>query len=593
MIVVAALLLSVGAWFAWSLRGDTGADAYSQALRPFLQSAGAVSPARRVLLIGWDGATFNMIDPLVRAGRLPNLRRMMDAGAALALESTIIPISSAAWSGAVTGMGPGKSGVFGFFDPVPDSYEIALISSHTRRAPALWHILNEHGKRTHVVGMPVTYPPDRLDGVMFGCMLTPFEVDYAHPSGLAAALRGLEFLPDLDAWRNPQEFSLEQVQRQHEIKTRVVTTILRDSAWDFSMIVYKSLDVLCHRLYDGQTDGVIADHYALLDDALGQIRAAAGANTDVLLMSDHGFGTFTHFLSLNGLLVELGLAVRRPDAPPPDAGDDTSFGELLASRHSDDMKQLDLGRSLAYAGATEANFASVRLNLRGREPQGIVPPEQRAAVLAQVMEKLRSARSRIDGKPLCTQVLALTDLYAGPLAGEMPDILLELDRRYICKPWFRQPAQLPFRARPSPDHERDGVLIAAGPSIARSSSRGRASVLDIAPTVLALFDLPGLRDMDGRAIAAILKRAPPPPTDDAGRYARRLAESRVALDESAMRADVERRMNAIGYAGASAPQSSGATTTQPASRRTPQTAPGSRPGTQPGAASETREESRP
>lgn len=546
-LVVLAVVLGGGGWLYWSMGSAPRENGYETALAPFLKSGVAHKPAHRVLLLGWDGATFNMIDPLVRAGRLPNLKKLMERGTSLALESTIIPISSAAWCGAVTGMGPAKSGVFGFFEDVPGTYDIQLISSHTRRAPAIWQMLNEHGRKTHVIGVPITYPPERIDGVMFGCMLTPFEADYAWPSGLASALRGLGYLPDLDAWRNKQDFHLETVRTQHDIKTRIVTTVLSDSAWDFSMIVYKSLDVLCHRLYDGRDDGVIADHYLLLDDALDRILATVDPETDVLLMSDHGFGTYSNFLSVNGLLVELGLAARRTNAPPPIDNTDNAFGELLASKHDSDMAQLDLEHTLAFSGATEGNFASIRLNVAGREPRGIVPAAEREATIREIIEKLRTARSRIDGKPLVLQALAFSDVYIGPYSAEMPDILVEVDHRYDCKPWYKHPSQVPFRV-PSPDHERDGILIAAGPSIRPIAERGRASVLDIAPTVLALMHLPGTREMDGHAIASILKDAPPAPTDETAHYAKRLSESRTNPADGGD-SDVLRRIGALGYGG--------------------------------------------
>ena len=97
---------------------------------------------RRLLLIGWDGATFDLIDPLVREGRLPHLAGLLERGRSARLDSSIVPISSAAWTAAVTGYWPGNSGVYSFFEPIPDSYDVRPVSSHSVRAAPLWRLLS-------------------------------------------------------------------------------------------------------------------------------------------------------------------------------------------------------------------------------------------------------------------------------------------------------------------------------------------------------------------------------------------------------------------------------------------------------------------
>ena len=543
------LLLAVGAgilaFLFWAARPPAKATgSLRDALRPFLAAEASSPRSKRVLLLGWDGATFNMIDPLRTAGRLPNLSRLAERGLTANLESTIIPISAAAWSGAVTGMGPGKSGVFGFFEPTPGAYETRLIDSHQRRSPSLWHVLNQHGLRTHVIGMPVSYPPDRVDGVMFGCMLAPFDADYAHPPGLTPVLRAHGYLPDLDAWRSQQAFSMDAVARQHEIMTNVVDAVLRDSAWDFAMIVYKSLDVLSHRMYDGRLDTPVATHYEQLDAALGRILDAVGPQTDILLMSDHGFGGYQYFLSVNGLLAELGYVKRRADARAPTPTADAPIGEMMTALLDSDLAALDVEHTVAFAGPTEANFASIRLNLAGREPRGSVTAEMRQDVLEQLRQRLSELRHPRDGWPLVRQTIPFEQLYPGPFAAEMPDLLVEFDSRISCKPWFRAPWLAPFRV-PSPDHERNGVLIAAGPSIRVSADRATASILDVAPTVLALLDLPALEGMDGRVMQDLLIEYSPKPAVSVEAYELRRIESQSAAVGGSQ--DVIKRMQALQY----------------------------------------------
>ena len=130
-------------------------------------SDGGAPERERLLVVGWDGATFELIDPLLAAGRLPNLARLVERGASAACRSTVVPISSAAWVGAVTGTTPAHHGVYDFFAPLPGSYAVELVSARSNQAPPLWRILGWHGLQSIVFGVPITWPPEthrRRDG---------------------------------------------------------------------------------------------------------------------------------------------------------------------------------------------------------------------------------------------------------------------------------------------------------------------------------------------------------------------------------------------------------------------------------------------
>jgi predicted AlkP superfamily phosphohydrolase/phosphomutase len=498
-------MITVGCLGAFGCSRDEAkrpSDTVRAALQPFLEKPG--EPRHRVLLIGWDGATYDMIDPLIAAGKLPNLKRLMDEGLSLELESTMIPISAEAWTAAVTGKGPPKTGIFSFFTRVRDSYAIRLISSRDRRTPTVWNFLNHRGLKTHVVGVPITYPPEPIDGVMIAGMLSPLDAEYAHPPGLADALRNLGFVPDIDVWRNKQEQEPEEmVAEQHALKVRLTTSLLKDSDWDFAMIVFKCLDVLCHRLYTGAADGPVPEHYERLDDALGQLRHAAGPNTDVLLMSDHGFGVYPHMLSITACLVEAGLATLSPVPGRQTVPEDEPQAKLIPVVHLAEIGRLDMSKTLVFCDSTEGNYAGLRLNLQGREPAGIVAPEQREAVTDEIISKLSALRETTDGPPVFTRVMRTSDVYRGPHADDVPDILLEADRKFACKPWHRVPLARKT-PRPTADHALIGVLAAAGPSFNSRPERGHASILDVTPTVLQLFSLPVPNQMDGRVLTEIL-----------------------------------------------------------------------------------------
>lgn len=555
-LAAAAALLATGC-----SRDTDPADPVTRALRPYVTPPGA--PQHRVLVIGWDGATYNMIDPLLSEGRLPNLRKLIDDGAQYELESTVIPVSSEAWVSAVTGAGPGKTGVFGFFGRAPGSYDLQLVSSRSRQSPAIWNILEHYGRRTHVVSVPITYPPEKVLGVNFGCMLAPFDADYAYPPGLADTLRGLGFQPDLDAWREARPITTERIEQDHAVRTDILCSLAQHSAWDLLITNYKSLDVLSHRLYSGQTFGPIADHYVRLDDALGRLRAAAGPQTDVIVLSDHGFGLYTHQLSIHALLAELGVLKLKPGGGPLAADGSRPMSETFAALQAEDLRRVDMSQTTAYCDSTEGHFAALRLNLRGREPQGIVPPEQRGNVTAELIDRLLAARLPGSDQPVFGRAWRMDELYPGPAAADLPEILLEADRRFLCRPYYVRPvaAKLPV---PFPEHERTGVLLAAGPSIRRGGSREKASILDVTPTLLQLLGVPVWREMDGKVIESLFSQ----PTTIAWVNGSTLGVKSTWVGGDAEPApsseDVMRRLQALGYVQTRAGDDDGEPQSQPA-----------------------------
>lgn len=500
----------------------------------------AERPTTRVLVVGWDGATFDMIDPLVAAGRLPNVQALLERGTSANLESTRIPISSAAWVALVTGKHPGKTGVYSFLEPIPGSYEARIINSRSNRATPLWRILTRRELGVHVFGVPVTYPPEAIRGRMVAGMLSPFDATYAYPSDYTHELRDAGFVPDLGVWRAKRSNEEGHLERQLELKTAAVEELLAGDDWSASIIVFKSLDVLCHRAYTGSLDGPVADLYEDLDEILGRLLTAAGPNVNVLLISDHGFRVYESGLNLHEWLVDEGFSVRKPT-------DDSRIAtgplaERRAEAHGLRLGALDMTRTRAYALSAEGNFGAIRLNLAGREPQGIVAPEDAERVLEEL-----AARWTATG-PGPTQTFRGLDLYPGPYRDVVPDLIVESDPRVRLLAKDRH--RVALRQNGSPDHALDGILVGAGPQFRAVTERGRASVVDVTPTVLNLLGLPTYEDMDGRSLTRFLKEVGEPlviAEEEGAVFATPEGASGAELD-SEEQLELEERLRSLGYA---------------------------------------------
>ncbi len=449
-----------------------------------------------------------MIDPLLAAGRLPNLHRLLERGTSARLRSTVIPISSAAWCSAVTGKHPGQTGVFSFFEGVPGSYEVRLIDSRSNRATPVWRTLARRRLRSLVLGVPVTYPPEPIPGIMVAGMLSPPGAVYTHPPELADQLRRRGLVPDLGIWQRDRSILRPAaVDRHLTLKQELVLELLLTEQWNLAWIVFKELDVVSHALYDGSLDGRVAKLYGRLDEILGSLIDAVGDDTNVLVLSDHGFSAYFRQFDTQSWLLQEGLATVREDSRPQTVLP-RPLAQKRAAEHLQRIRQLDLSRTLAFATAAEGNFGSIRLNVAGREPEGIVEPADMEALSQEISRRLRAVDTP-DGGALVTWLQASSELYPGPRAGLLPDLLFEVDESFIVRTSRSGPVFRRFD-RPAADHDVYGILIGAGPDIASRDSRGEASIFDIAPTALNLLGLPIYDDLAG-AVYADFFRVPPRP----------------------------------------------------------------------------------
>lgn len=515
-----------------------------------MPSGGSSSATRRtlalakVLILGLDGATLDLIRPWASEGKLPVLKALMDRGTWGPLESTTPPMTSPAWPSFATGKYPAKHGVFDFVSAHSGSYNI--VNATAVRAPSLWELLSAHGTRVGVMNVPVTYPPRPVNGFLISGLLSPSGAEVTYPVDLLAryASQGTPYrvMPTVQYKPGNEELFLQDLEALVEVREQYALRLMHDQPWDLFMVHFLSTDLAQHAMWRYMDPAhpqfepgnpyvdAIERIYRRVDRAVGALLSAAGDQATAIVMSDHGFGPLHGIVNLNILLWQHGLlhlkrdpltrlraALFRHGITPKLAYGIVARLNLqnVVARVAKSTRNavyskflsfddIDWTRTVAYS---LGHMGQIYINLAGRERAGIVA---RGAPYEAAIERVMGALATLttpDGRPMVERVIRATELPGGPYAEDGPDLHLVLDGyRYISCPLFATDGHVLSKQirGDSGSHRMEGTLIAAGPQIQSAGRMEGMRIVDLAPTILALLGCPASEDLDGRLLAELL-----------------------------------------------------------------------------------------
>ena len=476
----------------------------------------------RLAVLGWDSASFDVIDPLVAEGRLPAIAGLQKRGFAALLRSTWPPMTDCAWTSAFTGVNPGTHGIFGSWYRAPGAYACRYFSNRDRRAPALWELAPNAS--WVVMGIPMTFPPSKLTGAMVSTYGAPPGARFCEPASLQDELARRWPISDLKdrAPHSSLERFLDDLLRGIRVQTDALLWLTRHCESECVAAVFAQVDRAQHFFWRFQEGGgelhdAIERVYEALDAATGRlIDAFDGA--DVLVVSDHGAGTLHGDVNLGAWLVRRGSAAyRRAVRPrlskaawalPPVA---RKLGKRVVPRLARRALAATLAGQLGPFdwSATEAFVGfhgDLWLNLRGREPSGVVPPEEADGLLDALCEDLLRIEDQRSGRPVFAAVHRRADLYSGDACGLAPDAVLDSwSAGYRVAPGREASTETVVAPVPlsgvgeawSADHRPLGIFVGAGPRI-RPGRGGELSLYTVCPTALALLERPVPSGLDGR-----------------------------------------------------------------------------------------------
>ncbi|MFO0768784.1 MAG: alkaline phosphatase family protein [Nitrospiraceae bacterium] len=472
---------------------------------------------QKVLVVGLDGATFDVLTPMMHRGLLPHLAKLIGEGVSGPLRSVVPPVSGPAWVSFMTGKDPGRHGIYDFYKFAPGRKGKRIISFRDIHARSLWEVLTTHGKKVGAINVPITFPPYPVDGFMLTGMLTPpdAEARQAHPPELYKELTARFGTFSTDVWwtnyranEKPQFFAGHDrlhgsasgdLPVSHAGKTPGVSSLTTITETDRLQHAFACSCSTIPKRTAGRMPrkcgGCSTNFSSVWINIWVPCAKAAGPETSLFIVSDHGFGPTTDFPDqpvAGSRRIPDGegrrLSVESHSGPDPQPSGRTEGGAGLGANRCTQIgcggrrprvggcnaesethliECVDWDRTVAFMDLDDRQ--GIYINLRGREPRGRPSSTSRVRIASSPLRKVVHPRTR---QPLLTYAKRREEVYDGPFVEAAPDIILCFNdfetygvgvlgfgvfRRGLWAkpkwPWF------------SAHHRMDGVLVAHGTNI--------------------------------------------------------------------------------------------------------------------------------
>ena len=458
----------------------------------------------RVLVLGIDGMTFRVLDPLIEKGYLPNFKSLKEEGSWGILESTIPPVTGPAWMTMATGLPTSSHGVFGFWDYTADMQPRMV--TRRKAGKAIWEILSEAGKKVCVINVPLTYPPDPVNGLMISGFTTPsLDAPFVYPKDFQARLFEISphYVIDVadPVLRFDKEKFLSFIVSMSQARYALVEHFLdqKRDVWDFMFVVFVGPDRIQHVLWEElqNHDPAVVEYYTLLDRLVGQIVDKLDQNDLLFIVSDHGFKGIEHVFFLDQWLYEQGFINVKKDKG--------YYGTVLKKRMASFLSRI----GLETIRQTVSKYVSRNRDLWSMVIGGGIDPyvdvkhslafgidaasgsHIRVWVEDEQVQKQVVGQIGNDLPHLATYLEVLPETVWGEGAYHLANnMLLRLLDSYMFSTGLsfdRAIYQLP---KIQGIHAMDGVFMAYGRDIVPGMLKEAVSIFDITPTITHCFGLP-------------------------------------------------------------------------------------------------------
>lgn len=435
---------------------------------------------RKLFVLSIDGVPYSLVREALQKGRMPHFKRLIDEGSWVRMHSVLPVVSSVAWATFSTGTNPARHGIAGFVERDERLNYVILTSRHLR-AKSLWRRLSELDKRVIAVNVPTSYPPEPIEGIIVGDFLSPSLEKAIHPPSLAPLLKELNYIIDPEprlAHRDKRAF-LREVFRALRARSELLFRLLEHESWDFFMMHIMETDRIHHFFWEAKEDPQHPYHrdfwgfYARVDELIGQLAEALDSNTELIILSDHGFCGIRSEVDLNSYLEELGYLHFREGA--------------------ETLKDLDPS-SRAYS----LTPGRIYINLKGREQMGSVSPQDVPKLLDELTQALYELKCS-HGEQVIHRVYRREELYQGPLLAQMAELIVHPNDGYDLKAGVHK--ELFSRSPRTGMHTYEDALIYIRGHGLKADEKN--SIIDVTPTIFELMELEIPKELEGESFLVL------------------------------------------------------------------------------------------
>lgn len=513
----------------------------------------------KVFIIGLDGATLELIEKWAGEGKLPTLKKLMCEGTWGHLKTVPNQNSAPAWTSFMTGKNPGKHGIYYFYERLTGSYDIRYLNGGDCKAETIWSILSRNGKKVGAINIPMTYPAEEVNGFIVAGMDAPGvdSTGFTYPEGLKEellkAVPRYVIEPGITGFvaSGRQDMAVCKAMDAIKARTSAAFHLMDNYTWDVFMLVYREIDVLQHFFWK-YMDATHPDHvarqaekygdvifncYRQLDEDVAKLLSRLGSDVSIVMLSDHGGAPsergplyMNHFLKAIGVLEfkdaskGTGGLLKNIVSRSLKAG--ISCVHKYTSRRTKEKllrffpKLRDRIEANKYFGNinwqktkffSDGSRIELWVNLKGRDPQGVVAKEEYDMACEYVRERLYQWADPLTGKKVVKKVLRKEETYNGPCVDGAPDILIFFeDGVFINGVGIHEPGSKDIKVIPvnmntadfpvNGAHRDNGVFFLKGEGIKKGMRLRGATIMDLAPTVLYIMDNAVPSDMDGKPL---------------------------------------------------------------------------------------------
>ena len=485
----------------------------------------------KVLLIGLDGATWDLILPWVKQNKLPTFKKLLKSGTWGILKSTIPPFTVPAWNSLTSGKSPGKLKISGLIQKVPGEYDFKpyfFILQEKRHH--IWDILSKVGKKVVIANVPSTNKTWEVNGVMIaGSFMSVKPDERFYPKALKEELEdviGFSAIPQIGEVKT-QDIYLKYLTQMNDRETKMFQYLLTKKPWDFGFIVFETTDRVQHKSWKDQQ--YILDIHQQIDKAIAKILKIVDDETIIFFISDHGFGQSYTSFNINYWLQKEGYLnfIKRRQKAQDNLIHITStliyeFGlqkyltaivsklpfELQKSMVDRvvpqplDESKVDWSKTSVFCKPV---CGEIYLNVKGREPEGIINPgKEYERIRNELITKLNNLTDPSTGRKLVPIIYKAEEVFGDHSFDGAPDLVMvpnddipRVNARVGLKQVFSK-SWLPG------GHRVEGIFLFTGPGI-KKGLKFNTNIYNITPTILHIFNLPIQKGMDGKVMMNIFE----------------------------------------------------------------------------------------